>query len=96
MPLEAITSVISGDTDRTPDGGGTFGLLRTNVVNLRKVAAYTREAILELAAQRFGVPREQLTAKDGMVSAGGQFADVRQAGSGAGSEAGHSRPRQPD
>ena len=72
MPLEAITDVISGDTDRTPDGGGTFGLLRTNVVNLRKVAAYTREAILELAAQRFGVPREQLTAKDGVVSAGGQ------------------------
>ena len=72
MPLEAITNVISGDTDRTPDGGGTFGLLRTNVVNLRKVAAYTREAILELAAQRFGVPREQLTAKDGVVSAGGR------------------------
>jgi CO/xanthine dehydrogenase Mo-binding subunit len=72
MPLEAITDVISGDTDRTPDGGGTFGLLRTNVVNLRKVAAYTREAILELAAQRFGVPREQLTAKDGVVSAGSQ------------------------
>ena len=72
MPLEAITNVISGDTDRTPDGGGTFGLLRTNVVNLRKVAAYTREAILELAAQRFGVPKEQLTAKDGVVSAGGQ------------------------
>jgi CO/xanthine dehydrogenase Mo-binding subunit len=72
MPLEAITSVISGDTDRTPDGGGTFGLLRTNVVNLRKVAAYTREAILELAAQRFVVPRQQLTAKDGVVSAGTQ------------------------
>ena len=25
VPLEAITSVVSGDTDRTPDGGGTFG-----------------------------------------------------------------------
>jgi len=70
VPLEAITSVISGDTDRTPDGGGTFGLLRTNVVNLRKVAAYTREAILQLAAQRFGVAKEQLTVKDGVVSAG--------------------------
>ena len=68
VPLEAITSVVSGDTDRTPDGGGTFGLLRTNVVNLRKVAAYTREAILELAARRFGVPREQLTVKAGVVS----------------------------
>ena len=96
MPLEAITDVVSGDTDRTPDGGGTFGLLRTNVVNLRKVAAYTREAILELAAQRFGVPRAQLTAKDGVVSTGGQSLTVRQAGPRAGSEAGHSRPRQPD
>ena len=28
MPLSAMTTVISGDTDRTPDGGGTFGLLR--------------------------------------------------------------------
>jgi nicotinate dehydrogenase subunit B len=70
VPIEAITSVISGDTDRTPDGGGTFGLLRTNVVNLRKVAAYTREAILELAARRFGVPRDQLTVNAGVVSAG--------------------------
>jgi nicotinate dehydrogenase subunit B len=70
MPIEAVTTVISGDTDRTPDGGGTFGLLRTNVVNLRKVAAYTREAILELAARRFSVPRDQLTVNAGVVSAG--------------------------
>ena len=39
LPFEPITHVISGDTDRTPDGGGTFALLRTNVLNLRKVAA---------------------------------------------------------
>ena len=50
VPVEAITTVVSGDTDRTPDGGGTFGLLRNNVLNLRKAAAYTREAALELAA----------------------------------------------
>jgi len=72
MPLEAITSIVSGDTDRTPDGGGTFGLLRTNVVNLRKAAAYTREAILELASRRFGVPRDQLAVNEGVVSGGGQ------------------------
>jgi hypothetical protein len=29
VPVEAITTVISGDTDRTPDGGGTFGLCAT-------------------------------------------------------------------
>jgi isoquinoline 1-oxidoreductase alpha subunit len=44
MPLSAMTTVVSGDTDRTPDGGGTFGLLRTNVLNLRKVAAYSQRA----------------------------------------------------
>jgi nicotinate dehydrogenase subunit B len=44
VPVAAITTVVSGDTDRTPDGGGTFGLLRTNALNIRKAAAYTREA----------------------------------------------------
>jgi len=72
VPLEAIRSIISGDTDRTPDGGGTFGLLRVNVVNLRKVAAYTREAILELAGRRFGVPRDQLTVSAGVVTGAGK------------------------
>ena len=70
MPLEAITTVISGDTDRTPDGGGTFGLLRTNVLNLRKAAAYTREAILEVAAEALGVSRTQLSIDNGMISGG--------------------------
>lgn len=70
VAFESITSLVSGDTDLTPDGGGTFGLLRTNVLNLRKVAAYTREAITELAAQRFGVPRGQLILSEGMVRAG--------------------------
>ena len=27
MPFEAITTVVSADTDTTPEGGGTFGLL---------------------------------------------------------------------
>jgi nicotinate dehydrogenase subunit B len=70
VPLEAMTAVVSGDTDRTPDGGGTFGLLRTNVLNLRKVAAYTREAALTLAAQRFGVPRADVSVRDGIISSG--------------------------
>jgi CO/xanthine dehydrogenase Mo-binding subunit len=74
VPLAAMTTVISGDTDRTPDGGGTFGLLRTNVLNLRKAAAYTREAVLELAAQKFGVPKASLSIKDGIISTGRQSA----------------------
>jgi CO/xanthine dehydrogenase Mo-binding subunit len=78
VPFEAITTVVSGDTDRTPDGGGTFGLLRTNVLNLRKAAAYTREAVLELAAQRFGVARDKITVADGMISGGGKSATYGQ------------------
>lgn len=74
VPLSAMTTVVSGDTDRTPDGGGTFGLLRTNVMNLRKAAAYTREAVLELAAQKFGMARTSLTIKDGIISGGGKSA----------------------
>lgn len=72
VPVDAITTVISGDTDRTPDGGGTFGLLRNNVLNLRKAAAYTREAALELAARELGVPRDGLSVSEGVISGGGK------------------------
>jgi nicotinate dehydrogenase subunit B len=74
VPASAITEVISGDTDRTPDGGGTFGLLRTNVLNLRKAAAYTREAVLELAAKKFGVARAAVRVANGVISGGGKSA----------------------
>ncbi|MBU6267645.1 MAG: molybdopterin-dependent oxidoreductase [Sphingomonadales bacterium] len=74
MPIAAMTTVVSGDTDRTPDGGGTFGLLRNAGTNMRKAAAYTREAVLALAAQKFGVAREALAIKDGVISGGGKSA----------------------
>jgi CO/xanthine dehydrogenase Mo-binding subunit len=73
-----MTTVISGDTDRTPDGGGTFGLLRYGQ-NMRKVAAFMREAALELASRKLGVPRAQLAVKDGVISGGGKsigYADL--------------------
>ena len=72
VPFAAITSVISGDTDRTPDGGGTFGLLRTNVLNLRKAAAYTREALLAVASEKLGVAKDQLSVNNGVISGGGK------------------------
>jgi len=74
VPVAAITTVVSGDTDRTPDGGGTFGLLRNAGNNMRKAAAYTREAVLELAAQRWGVPRAALGVSKGVISGGGKTA----------------------
>jgi len=71
VPVEKVTTVITGDTDTTPDGGGTFGLLR-GAQNLRKAAAYIREAVLELGAQKFGVPRGSMNVTDGVVSGGGK------------------------
>ena len=70
VPFEAITTVVSGDTDRTPDGGGTFDLLMGGMPNLRKAAAYVHQALLALAAERFGVAKDQLSVKDGVIFGG--------------------------
>jgi CO/xanthine dehydrogenase Mo-binding subunit len=72
MPFEAITTVVSGDTDSTPDGGGSFGFLNGGTPNLRKVAAYTYQALLDLAAKKLGVERDKLAVTDGVVSGGGK------------------------
>jgi xanthine dehydrogenase molybdopterin-binding subunit B len=71
-PFEAITTVITGDTDRTPDGGGTFDLLQGGMPNVRKAAAYVHQALLSLASQRLGMPINQLSVKNGVVSGGGK------------------------
>src|SRR5882762_7684742 len=63
VPFEAITSVVMGDTDRTPDGGFSAGYLEYGGQNLRKAAAYTYQAILDLAAATLRVDRLQLTVK---------------------------------
>lgn len=68
MPFEAITTVVTGTTDQTPDGGGSFGFLNDGTPNLRKVAAYTYQALLNLAATRLGVSKDKLTAKDGVFT----------------------------
>ena len=72
VPFEAITTVISGDTDRTPDGSGAFDFLMGGMPNIRKAAAYVHQALLELASQNLGVPKERLSVKDGIVSGGGK------------------------
>jgi nicotinate dehydrogenase subunit B len=70
--FEAITTVVMGDTDRTPDGSGAFDFLGRGTPNVRKAAAYTYQALLELASKRLGVPKTQLSVKDGVVSGGGK------------------------
>jgi nicotinate dehydrogenase subunit B len=69
-PFEAITTVVMGDTDRTPDGSGAFDFLGRGTPNIRKAAAYTYQALLDLASQRLGVPKSKLSVKDGIVSSG--------------------------
>ena len=72
VPFEAITTVVSGDTDRTPDGSGAFDFLGHGTPNIRKAAAYTHQALLDLASGRLGVAKDKLSVKDGIVSGGGK------------------------
>lgn len=67
---EAIT-LIMGDTDKTPDGGYSAGFL-SGAENVRKVAAYTYQALVGIAAARLGVPASSLSVTDGVVSGGGK------------------------
>src|SRR5579871_2516450 len=70
--FEDITTVVMGDTDRTPDGSGAFDFLGRGTPNIRKAAAYTYQALLELASKRLGVPKDRITAKDGVFAGGGK------------------------
>jgi nicotinate dehydrogenase subunit B len=72
VPFEAITSVISGDTDRTPDGSGAFDFLGGGMPNVRKAAAYVHQALLDLASERLGVAKDQLAVRDGIAAGGGK------------------------
>jgi len=67
---DAIT-LLMGDTDKTPDGGYSAGFL-TGAANLRKVGAYTYQALIGLAAKKLRVSVKELTVVDGIVSGGGR------------------------
>jgi CO/xanthine dehydrogenase Mo-binding subunit len=72
VPFDAIITVVSGDTDLTPDGSGAFDFLGHGTPNIRKAAAYTHQALLDLASEKLGVPKDKLSVKDGVVSGGGK------------------------
>jgi nicotinate dehydrogenase subunit B len=63
-------SMVQGDTARTPDEGYTAGSKTTQVggVNIRNAAADARQALLEMASARFGVPQDQLKVADATIS----------------------------
>jgi CO/xanthine dehydrogenase Mo-binding subunit len=70
VPLSRVT-LIQCDTALTPDQGTTSGAQShpTNFRNagLARAAASAREALVQLAAARLGVPADQLTVSDGSV-----------------------------
>jgi nicotinate dehydrogenase subunit B len=72
VSFESITTVVSGDTDRTPDGSGAFDFLGRGMPNVRKAAGYVHQALLDLASERLGVRKDQLSVKDGIVSGDGK------------------------
>jgi nicotinate dehydrogenase subunit B len=72
VPYSAMTEVIIGDTDLTPDGGGAFGMMSLGGASIRTVAALTYQALLALASAKFGLPVSQLSASNGVISGGGQ------------------------
>jgi CO/xanthine dehydrogenase Mo-binding subunit len=66
----ARTTCIMGNTDVTVDQGGSGGsdALQTDGYPMRRVAAEARRVLLDMASQRLGVPIDQLTVTDGVVS----------------------------
>jgi nicotinate dehydrogenase subunit B len=69
VPVDAIRMVM-GDTDLTPWDAGTFGSRTTPTMapQLRAAAAAAREALIDLAAQRWQAPRDRLVADGGKVA----------------------------
>ncbi len=71
VPLGRVR-LIQCDTSMTPDQGTTSGSQSTpanfNTRNLALAAATARHALVQLAAERLGVPADQLAATDGFVS----------------------------
>jgi nicotinate dehydrogenase subunit B len=71
VPFSRVT-LIQGDTAVSPDQGTTSGS-QSHPVNfnqgaLAQACATAREALTQMAATRLGVPAEQLTVRDGVVS----------------------------
>lgn len=65
---EAIRTILA-DTDLVPDDGGTSGSRSTpsTVPQIRRVAAATRELLIDLAAEQLKVDRTALAADDGRI-----------------------------
>src|SRR5215470_9451030 len=66
------TTCVMGSTDVTVDQGGSGGsdAIQVDGWPMRRVAAEARRVLLEMASARLGVPVDQLTVREAVVSAG--------------------------
>ncbi|HVS31832.1 MAG TPA: molybdopterin cofactor-binding domain-containing protein [Thermoanaerobaculia bacterium] len=69
VSLDAI-DIVMGDTDLVPYDRGTWGSLTTRFFGpaVRAASAEARTVMMKLASEKLGVPREQLTVANGVVS----------------------------
>jgi CO/xanthine dehydrogenase Mo-binding subunit len=69
IPYES-TSCVMGSTDITVDQGGSGGsdAIQTDGWPMRRVAAEARRVLLEMAANRFGVPADALAVSAAVIS----------------------------
>lgn len=69
FPVDRL-DVVMGTTSQTVDQGPTYGSMSVRYAGpqIRHAAAAARKALLDLAATRFKLPAQQLSAKDGAVS----------------------------
>ena len=67
------TTCIMGRTDTTVDqvGSGGSTAMERDSWPMRRVAAEARRVLLEMAATRFGVPVDQLTVRDAVITVSG-------------------------
>ncbi len=68
VPLDRV-DLVQGDTALTPDQGVTWGSLSIQAggMQIRRACATAREALISRAAEKLGVPKDGLYAKDGEV-----------------------------
>ncbi|WP_225412763.1 xanthine dehydrogenase family protein molybdopterin-binding subunit [Stigmatella hybrida] len=69
VELSRLT-IVSGDTQRSPNEGATAGSMSISQGGLavRHAAAEVRALLLDMASERLGVPAARLTVKDGTIT----------------------------
>ena len=98
VPLASV-DLVQGDSMLTPDQGKTWGSLTIQVggMQLRNAAATAKGALIDEAAKRLGVKKDDLRVADGVVTAGGKRTTYAEliGGRSFSLQLDHSKPAQP-